>query len=182
MGVIRITGGAFSSRRIKVPPGTGVRPTADKVKEALFSILGSRLEDARVADLFAGSGALGLDALSRGAKSCLFVEKDPRTMAVLKANIAALELGGECRTMLTDAVIAERLLSEGPFDLVLADPPYERGLAQKTADLAGKGLLARGGALALEHSPKERPEASGGLKLFKRRKYGQTELSFFAFD
>ena len=182
MGVIRITGGSFANRRIKVPPGLGVRPTADKVKEALFSILGPSLAGARVADLFAGSGALGLDALSRGAANCLFVEKSPKNMAILKGNIAALDLGEHCRALLADAVIAERVLPEAPFDLVLADPPYDRGLVPKTLDLAGRGLLAKSGTLVIEHSTKERPGASGGLELFKRKKYGQTELSFFAFS
>ena len=181
MGVIRITGGIYASRLIKVPPGLGVRPTADRVKEALFSILGPSLQGARVADLFAGSGALGLDALSRGAADCLFVEKNPRTMAVLKSNIAALDLGEFCRTMQADAVIAERLMPEAPFDLILADPPYERGFVQKTVELAAAGVLAKGGTLVLEHAPKETPGAVGGLEPYKHRKYGQTELSFFAF-
>ena len=181
MGEVRITGGDFSSRRIKVPPGLGVRPTADRVKEALFSILGLSLAGARVADLFAGSGALGLDALSRGAANCLFVEKDSRTMAILKANIAALDLGEFCRTMQADAVITERIMPEAPFDLILADPPYERGFVQQTVNLAAGGALAKRGTLVLEHAPKERPEPVGGLEIFKLKKYGQTELSFLAF-
>ena len=179
--MLRITGGELKGRRIKAPAGLDTRPTADKVKEALFAILGAALMGAKAADLFAGSGALGLECLSRGASSCLFVEKSRRALGVIKENIAALHLEDRCRVLMADAAKPSHLLlAAGPCQVVLADPPYEKGLAQKAVELAGEhGFVVPGGLMVIEHSPKERPRAQGGLFLTDNRVYGQTELTFF---
>jgi 16S rRNA (guanine966-N2)-methyltransferase len=118
---VRVVAGEFGGRRLAVPPGRGTRPTADRVREALFSMLGD-VSGLRVLDLFAGSGALGIEALSRGAASVTFVESDPRAASVIRENLAALGAEGEVTRQ--DAVVfltAQR----GTFDLVLADPPYD---------------------------------------------------------
>ena len=125
----RVIAGRARGPRLDVPPGTGTRPTSDRAREALFSVLAPRLPGAAVADLFAGSGALGIEALSRGAARAVFVERDPRAAAVVRANLE--------RTGLTDVATVVRGDAEAfcarprgrPFDLVLVDPPYARPLA-----------------------------------------------------
>jgi 16S rRNA (guanine966-N2)-methyltransferase len=186
--LIKISGGELRGRNHKPPPGLATRPTSAKVREALFAILGARVIQARAADLFAGSGALGLEALSRGAAWCLFVDQAPAVLKLLGQNVAALGLVGRAKVLGADLAAANagrRLAQEGPFDLLLADPPYGRGLvavttalAASAAGAAGGGLLAREGWLVIEHSPRERPEAPPGLTLGDCRAYGQTELSF----
>ncbi len=177
--MLRVTGGALRGRRLAAPPGRGTRPSADKVKEALFNILGQDLAGLKALDLFAGSGALGIEALSRGARWCLFVERSPAVAKLIRSNLAALGLEGLGRVLVGDALRAgPRLAGDGPFDLVLADPPYQKGLAQPALTLAA-GLLAPGGRLAIEHAPGEDLRAAAGLNALGTRSYGQTRLSFF---
>ncbi|MCB2225209.1 MAG: 16S rRNA (guanine(966)-N(2))-methyltransferase RsmD [Desulfarculaceae bacterium] len=180
--MLKITGGELRGRPIKAPPGLGTRPTAAKMRQALFNILGPDITEARVADLFAGSGALGLEALSRGAASCLFVEKSPAVAKVIKGNLTALGLTERGRVITTGLAAASASLEEGaPFDLILADPPYGKGQVAKVLALAAdKGLLAPEGRLIIEHAPQERPEAPEGLIAVDHRRYGQSELSFFS--
>ncbi len=181
--MLRISGGELKGRLVKAPPGQATRPTSAKVREALFAILGARVAEARVADLFAGSGALGLEALSRGAARCLFVDQAPAALKLLGRNLDALGLTGRAKVLgmdLASPAAGRRLAQEGPFDLILADPPYGRGLAAMIAGLAAKaGILAPEGRLVIEHSHRERPVALAGLVLGDHRIYGQTELSFF---
>jgi 16S rRNA (guanine966-N2)-methyltransferase len=126
---MRIIAGRWRGRPLAAPPGAATRPTADRTREALFSMLASRIgsfEDLRVADIFAGTGALGLEALSRGAGSCVFVERDRDAVAALKTNIARLDAQG------TDVrAQAAEGFAGGPFDIVFLDPPYGSGLGQK---------------------------------------------------
>jgi len=152
------------------------------MRQALFNILGPRVAGARVADLFAGSGALGLEALSRGAARCLFLEQDQRAAGLIRANLEALGLSQRGQVLPAPlAAAAGRLRAAGPFDLVLADPPYDRGLvAASLALVAGEGLLAPGGILAVEHSPAEAPAETKGLAVIDRRRYGQTQLSLLS--
>lgn len=124
---MRIISGEWRGRRLVTPAGMGTRPTGDRVRETLFSMLASRLgtfEQLSVADLYAGSGALGLEALSRGAAFACFVEQDPRAIAAIRTNVEALGAGDRSRVL---ARSVERLPPERPFDIVLADPPYEAG-------------------------------------------------------
>ncbi len=176
--MLRITGGRLVRRRLKAPAGRDTRPTADRVKEALFNILGQELEGARVLDLFAGSGALGLEALSRGASWCVFVERSGEAAAVIRRNIADLGLAGRC-TLLKGSVVTleEGIVRQGPFDLVLADPPYDQGHVAAVLGMIER-IVTPEGRLVLEHSPRERPNIPNGLDLFDHRAYGQTELSF----
>jgi 16S rRNA (guanine(966)-N(2))-methyltransferase RsmD len=123
---MRVIAGRFGGRRLAAPPGTGTRPTSDRVREALFSILGGRVAEARVLDLFAGSGALGLEALSRGAAAVTFVERAPAALRVLRANVEAL--GAEAEIVRADALKWLRAASDGApqYDLVFLDPPYRQ--------------------------------------------------------
>lgn len=179
--MLKITGGQLRGRGFKAPPGLATRPTAAKMRQALFNILGPRVAGARVADLFAGSGALGLEALSRGAAGCVFVEMNRPTAKLIQANLTSLGLAERGRVVAAGLEAATGALRAGaPFDLVLADPPYGKGQVARLLALAAQGwLLAPEGQLIVEHSPAEDPEVPAGLQTQDRRHYGQSELSFF---
>ncbi len=148
---MRIIGGAWRGRSVEAPPGQSTRPTADRVRETLFSMLASRLgtfEDLRVADLFAGSGALGLEALSRGATSAVFVESDAKAAAAVKRNAEKLGAADRVRIIGGSALSLPRW---EPFDLIFADPPYAPGSASAVVhSVVNAGWLARGGWLSVE--------------------------------
>lgn len=166
---MRVIAGSFGGRRLVTPPGMGTRPTTEKVRQAVFNSLTSsgELEGAVVADLFAGSGALGLEALSRGAATCVFVERDRQALAALEANIAALGVGERCRVRRGDVMSA--LGSITGLDIALIDPPYA------FADWAG--LLGRlDAALAVAESGAE-IEAPDGWTVRRSRRYGHTWVS-----
>lgn len=134
---VRVIAGVLGGRRIETLRGRDVRPTLDRVREALFAILGDTVHGARVLDLFAGTGALGIEALSRGATTALFVDRDPRALGVLRRNIEALGLGERARAVRATlpAALRTRLREEAPFDIILADPPYRSSLAHETLAL-----------------------------------------------
>ncbi|OBH78925.1 16S rRNA (guanine(966)-N(2))-methyltransferase RsmD [Mycobacterium scrofulaceum] len=176
----RIIGGAAGGRRIAVPP-RGTRPTTDRVRESLFNILTSRadLTGAAVLDLYAGSGALGLEALSRGAASALFVESDPRSASVITRNIDALGLAGA--TVRRGAVAT--VLAAGttdPVDLVLADPPYEVAAAEVQAMMAAlvtHGWASSGTVAVVERAAAGAPLTwPAGWSAWPPRVYGDTRL------
>ena len=148
---MRIIAGQLRGRPLLAPPGSATRPTADRVREALFSMLASRLgtfEDLRVADLFAGSGALGFEALSRGAAEAVFVETDAKALAAIKANAAKLGLTDKVRVLGGSALALPR---SDPFDLILADPPYAIGSGSAVVKaVSDAGWLAPGGWLSVE--------------------------------
>jgi 16S rRNA (guanine966-N2)-methyltransferase len=178
--LMRVIAGEYGGRALRAPRGHRVRPTADRVKESLFSILGQRLEGARVLDLFAGSGALGLEALSRGASEAVFVENDPVAARVLRENIGCLGCGGRASILQAGLPGAVARIS-GSFDLVFLDPPYGRGLACEALKALAQGDLVAGrGLVVVEHSRRdELPEQAGPFCCIDRRRYGETELSFY---
>ena len=182
---MRIVAGSAKGRRLKSVRGTAVRPTADRVKEALFSILTSRfaLVDAELLDLFSGSGGLGLEALSRGARRVVFVEQHAPTLAVLRANAAACGFADRAALRRATAHRAlEDLAAAGErFDGVLADPPYGRGLVAPLIDrVAALQVVRAGGWLAIEHHVDEPVgDAYGALRLTRSGRYGKTALSLF---
>lgn len=187
--MVRIIAGEFRSRRLVAPRGANVRPTSDRVKESLFQIVGERLEGARVLDLYAGTGNLGLEALSRGAASCCFVEREPNACAALRRNIASLGVGGRTELLRLDCARALGLLERRGdlFGIVLADPPYAKGGGEGSGvkkillALDGCATLAPGALVAAEHSTFEAPPASlAKLRLLDQRRYGDTTISFFA--
>lgn len=176
----RIVAGAAGGRRLSVP-GQGTRPTAERVREALFSALGSRmdLDGARVLDLFAGSGALGLEALSRGAETVVLVESDARAAAVVRKNVEAVGLTG---ASVRHAPVASVLAGspDAPFDLVLADPPYavtDDAVSRVLRELVSNGWLSVDAIVVLERSSRS-PGTTWppGLVADRSKKYGEARI------
>ena len=174
---MRIIAGRWRGRPIAAPPGERTRPTTDRVREAWMSVLQHDLPEARVLDLFAGSGALGLEALSRGAASATFVEKAAGPLKALRANIDKLGAGDAARVVRGDALDFAARLEAGAYDVVVADPPYGHGYAGEIAHL----FLARrfGRILAVEHRADETIEHAGSAHT---RRYGDTALTFITVD
>jgi 16S rRNA (guanine966-N2)-methyltransferase len=184
LGTLRIIAGSLRGRRIKVPDGQEVRPTSDRVREALFGILGPSVEGLRVLDPYAGSGALGFEALSRGAVAATFLESNRDVLRVLHANAAALGVEDRCTFHAGRATgLLEKGTARGPFDLVLADPPYRDPEARRFLDALGRpGLLAPGARVVLERdrgTPEEVPSRAG-LTLSRTARYGRTCLDFYS--
>lgn len=175
----RIVAGRAGGRTLRVPP-RGTRPTSERVREALFNALevAGELAGARVLDLYAGSGALGLEALSRGAPDALFVEADRRAAEVLRANVAALGLGGTVRHGKVETVLGEA--APESFHLVLADPPYAVGedrLATALSALRDNGWIAERGLVVVERAWRDgEPPWPDGFTPLRSRRYGDTAL------
>ncbi|NNU15535.1 16S rRNA (guanine(966)-N(2))-methyltransferase RsmD [Parvularcula sp. ZS-1/3] len=182
---MRIVGGEFRGRKIIAPSGQNTRPTTDRTRESLFNILAHRegleLEGARVLDLFAGSGALGFEAISRGASFCLFVDTDASARGAIRDNVEALQLFGRTRIHRrpADALGAKPAGVGAPFDLCLMDPPYNKGLIDKAlAVLSEGGWMAPGALIVAEHARGETFETPEGRMLEETRAFGDTEMSF----
>jgi 16S rRNA (guanine966-N2)-methyltransferase len=172
---VRIVAGRWRGRRIVAPAGDRVRPTGDRVRESWMSIVHHLLPDARVVDLCAGSGALGLEALSRGAASCDFVENAPRSLAVIQANLEAL--GGHPAAALhrEDALRFIRKVPAGAYDIAFADPPYATDIGAELVSLWLTTPFAH--VFGIEHASSEAMPAPG-----KTRRYGSTSLTFYHSD
>lgn len=177
---MRVITGQAGGIRLDVPSGD-LRPTMDRVREAVFSSLGDAVPGARVLDLFAGSGSLGIEALSRGAASALFVDSDRNSATCIRKNLARTGLEGVIQTM--DAFrFLELYAGEETFDLIFADPPYTKsGGRDFSGELAGSPVLARAlaphGTFILECS--RDPEDHGTLQLLKARRYGKSRIAYF---
>ena len=180
---MRITGGEFGGRNLKVPKSDAIRPTQDRVREAVFNIIQFEVAGSDFLDLFAGSGAVGLEALSRGAKSVTFVEANRRHLAVLNENLATI-LGrtGDARRE-TVAADAYRWIStySGPgFSIGFADPPYalgeEKGYAQVLASLLARNVIRSGGLFIAEMTAVQKAEETPGWELVRDRTYGKTRI------
>ena len=179
--MLRISTGIARGRRLKSVTG-GVRPTGSRVRGSLFDILSARIVDETVLDLCAGTGSLGIEALSRGARCCLFVDRDRRAVRTIRDNLTRCGFSGSSRTWMTDAVRSlEHLAGHGcAADIVLADPPYGDPVAREIVRTVGeRNLLAPDGLLILEHHKDDQPESCEGLDLVRRRTIGDTALSFF---
>jgi 16S rRNA (guanine966-N2)-methyltransferase len=177
---MRLTGGLDRGRRLIVPKGARTRPTASKVREAIFNILGP--PPGPVLDLYAGTGALGLEALSRGAPSAVFVERDGNALSALRRNLREVGMEGRGTVVGADVRTALRRLGAGGarFSWVFLDPPYARETEGVLAELSGSDLLTSCAVVILEHDKRmPPPESVGSLFLTDRRQYGDTELSFF---
>lgn len=177
---MRIIAGDYKGRRLYSPQDKRIRPTTDKVKEALFSILADQIYDADVLDLFSGTGGLGLEALSRGARHCWFCDNSRDSIKLLRENIQyckaeskATVLNGDFRKILQNL--------NTPMDLILLDPPYGRELLPECLELIGQyGCLAEDGLIAAEHRKEEiLPDALAGFQKLKERKYGTVVLSIY---
>ena len=185
---MRVIAGSAKGRRLATSRGSAVRPTADKVKGALFNILASRfdIEATHLLDLFAGSGALGIEALSRGAAAVTFVEQSATSARVLRDNLERCGFNARARVlqMPVQRALAQLARAGARFDGVLADPPYGQGLVTRTlGDLATHGLAKTGGWVVIEHHiDEEPPTMCGPLRLTQERRYGKTGLALFVAD
>ncbi len=175
---MRIIAGQFRSRKLKSVPGLAVRPTPDRLRESLFSILGSRVEGAVFIDAYAGSGAVGLEALSRGAKQVFLIERSPRALAIIRDNVESLGVGGSVTVLRGRAA---NLLSEHRADLVFLDPPYDQ-LQEYTGSLAALAIAQCPYAVA-QHSSRVTLEGSyGGLRKWRTLRQGDNILSFYSYE
>jgi 16S rRNA (guanine966-N2)-methyltransferase len=181
---MRIVGGRFSGRSLATPSlGASIRPSSDRLREALFNILvhrhGDPVTGARVLDLFAGTGALGLEAMSRGASFVLFIDHGAAARALIRANVAALGLGGATRIFRRDATRLGPVHPLEPFTLVFLDPPYRADLAEPAlASLSGGGWLAPNALIIVEEAAEPAFATPLGFTAIERRRYGEGELTF----
>jgi 16S rRNA (guanine966-N2)-methyltransferase len=175
---VRVVAGQWRGRRLQAPPGAATRPTSDRVREALFSILGGRVTDARVLDLFAGSGALGIEALSRGAAEVTFVDSDPAAIRAVRANLAALGADAEVRRADARRFLGSASAAARQYDLVFLDPPYR--LARDLGDVLTAALpsvLAPGATVVAESD--RRAPLDPALPLLDERRYGDTLIRIY---
>ncbi len=178
---MRIIAGSKRGSALAAPKGMDTRPTLDRVKESLFAILQFEIRGKRVLDLFAGSGSLGLEALSRGADFAFFCDADRQALRAVEANIQKLGFGNRSKVYACSFEAAVAALSRGSqqVDIVFLDPPYGAGLYTKAlAALQSGGILAPGAILVAEHEPARPPEIPAGLTLYDSRRYGEVALSF----
>jgi 16S rRNA (guanine966-N2)-methyltransferase len=180
---VRIVGGEFRGRALAAPSGRETRPTADRLRQTIFDILGHGhgdvLKGARVLDLFAGTGALGLEALSRGAAFALFVEEAVAARGAIRANIEALRLTGRTRVFRRDATRLGPAGTVLPFDLVFADPPYGQGLGERArASARAGGWLGPGALIVLEEAASAAVAPVPGLGVTDARRVGDTQIVF----
>ena len=183
---MRIVSGRFKGRTLRAPGDVALRPTSDKVRQAIFNILEHAgfaaelsLEGARVVDLFAGTGALGLEALSRGAKYCLFIEDAAESRGIIRENVEALVLTGASKIWRRDATNLGALDTLAPFDLAFLDPPYRKGLlAPALKGLVAGGWLNANALIIAEAAEDEAMPVIDGLEILDDRVYGDTRLAF----
>jgi len=176
---MRVTGGELKGRKLKNTPGLISRPTTDKTRQSIFNTLMHDILNTDILDLFAGSGALGIEALSRGAKSAVFVENGRQQAAVIRDNLEALGLKGELLNIEFKTACARLAESNRKFDIIFADPPYSDFSPADIIDTVTQyNLLADTGFLIIEHRAGQEKK-SGRMMLIKERKFGQTEVSFY---
>lgn len=182
---MRIVGGSFKGHALAAPAGSATRPTSDRVREAMFNILVHGMgeftvAEARVLDLFAGTGALGLEAISRGARFCHFIDEATAARGVIRRNADALGVIGQAKIWRRDAARLGPCAPLPPFDLVFADPPYGKGLGETAlAGLVAGGWLAPGAVVVLEEAAKAEVKTPDGLSLTDSREYGDTVVRFY---
>jgi 16S rRNA (guanine966-N2)-methyltransferase len=182
---VRIIAGTLKGRRLQAPTWEGLRPSSDRLRETLFNVLAPRMDGARFLDGFAGTGAVGLEALSRGAAHVTFIERDPRACRLIEENARRCGLAGGYTILRGGVVETARRETLGPFDLVFLDPPYadsaDKGGDKYVRDAiaAALGWLAPDGRLVLEHATREPLERVAGAQLIRTLRSGDTTLSFF---
>lgn len=184
---MRVVAGRFRGRALQAPDDMKIRPTSDRVRESLFNILAHGVEDfslngARVIDLFAGTGALGIEAVSRGAAYCLFVEEAPEARALIRTNVENLGLTGETRIFRRDATDLGPAGNMEPYDLAFLDPPYGKGLGEKALEALAQGNWLTPGAICVfEERAGTSVEIPKAFKCLDTRTYGDTEIRFLRF-
>ncbi len=180
---MRIVGGNLKGRPLQSPKGMATRPTTDRTRESLFNILTHKIEfdNSRTLDLFAGTGALGLEAISRGSQFCVFIEEASSARAAIRENVETLQLSGKTKIFRRDATRLGNIGALKPFDLVFADPPYRKGFGEKTArSLREGGWLNDGAIYILEEATDMFPENLNGYELNDKRTYGETTIGLFS--
>lgn len=176
--MIRIIAGSAKGKRLKTLKGPAVRPTSDKVRGAIFNILGESIIGASVLDLFSGSGALGIEALSRGAKEGVFVDNGIRCISIIKENLS--DCGFLGKVIRGDVYKVIKRLEKGSFDIVFADPPYGRDLARNLLlELDKSGILKNSCFVIIEHSKREYIEESPNWHKLREKRYGDTRVSVY---
>ena len=183
---MRIVGGEFRGRSLVTPKSDDIRPTTDRTRESLFNILShaypEALDGTRVLDLFAGTGAVGLEVLSRGARAALFVEQGVEGRGLLHSNIEALGVIGRAKIFRRDATALGGIGTMEPFHFLFADPPYAKGLGERALDAAHRGGWLVDGALAiLEERADIQPAAVDGYELLDVRTFGETRMHFYRY-
>jgi 16S rRNA (guanine966-N2)-methyltransferase len=183
---VRIVGGEFRGRTLATPKSNDIRPTTDRTRESLFNILSHSYPEAlagtRVLDLFAGTGAVGLEALSRGCRQVLFVEQGVEGRGLLRVNIETLGLQGRAKIFRRDATDLGPIGTMEPFHLVFADPPYAKGLGERALEAAATGGWLVPGALAiLEERADMQPQLSAAFEPLDMRAFGDTKMHFYRF-
>ena len=180
---MRVITGQAGGRKLKAPKGMDTRPTSDRTKESLFNIIGQRIIDATFLDLYAGTGAIGIEAISRGALKAVFVENNPRAIRIIRDNLNSTGLADMAEVISREVDVAIQTLSKGPrkFDIIFLDPPYLRDLVQKSLVTLDKNkILATEGLVITESSKLDTlPEKAGSLEMLRQEKYGDTILSFY---
>jgi 16S rRNA (guanine966-N2)-methyltransferase len=176
---VRVIAGRFKGRRLKTPTWEGLRPTSDRLRETLFNILAPRVEGARVLDGYAGTGAVGIEALSRGAADVTFVEKNRRAAALIADNLKACDVEGGYTIECADVVAAlDALPAAAAFDLILLDPPYDTEHVSAVLDAAARHLTG-GGLLVLERATRREPGESPAVVRVRDVKSGDSTLTFY---
>jgi len=184
---VRIVGGKFKGRKLVVPNSQSIRPTADRTRESLFNIIqhhySDNLRQGRVLDVFAGTGALGLEAMSRGAGFCIFMETGAEGRGLLRTNIETFGLTGHTKVFRRDATKPGPVGTVGQFDMVFADPPYGKGLGDKALlELATQGWIKEDAICFLEENRDNLPNKIDGFSLEDSRQFGQTAIGFFRYQ
>lgn len=178
---MRIIAGQRRGKRLWGPADRTIRPTSDRLRESIFNILGGRVDGAGVLDLFAGTGAMGIEALSRGARSACFVDCAPQALRLIRRNLAACGFSEIGHVVPHDALSARLpAVCPPPYDLIFIDPPYGRGLIRPMLErLVGEGIAGPSARIVVEHAPEEPPpEAVGPWRCHDRRRWGKTLVSF----
>lgn len=176
---MRVIAGRLKGRRLKAPKWDGLRPTSDRLRETLFNILAPRIAGARVVDGFAGTGAVGIEAISRGAAEVTFIEQDRRAVALIEENLRACGVEGGYTIHRGDAAAVLAGLGPSSFDLILLDPPYDVSSTSAVLEASARAL-ASGGLIVLEHATRREPGAAATLTAVRRVKSGDSTLTFFA--
>lgn len=175
---MRITAGCFKARRVRTVDSNDVRPTSSKIRESIFNMIQTSIVDSTMLDLFAGSGMMGLEALSRGAKRVVFVEKNPRVGKILKENISNFDC--DCQVFINDALLSLDRFSENSFNIIFIDPPYATDLVKLSLEkIIKNNLLSEDGLIVLEYSSKTdmlKEMSVFGLDIIKEKVYGDTTI------
>ncbi|MWC26612.1 16S rRNA (guanine(966)-N(2))-methyltransferase RsmD [Paenibacillus sp. MMS18-CY102] len=183
---MRVIAGSAKGRPLKAVPGMNTRPTTDKVKEAIFSMIGPYFDGGLALDLFAGTGGLGIEALSRGADKAIFVDREKISIDIVRQNVGAANLAGKAEIYRNDAERAVKALAKRaqPFRLVFLDPPYRMtNMDELLGEMAGHGLLEAGATVVIEHDATHRyPEQFGGFEQRKYAKYGETAVTIYDYQ